>query len=138
MPANEVIYCMINEKGGRVSVKLRANNALATGSEFALWASDAATERERWKLSAGTTGEGMHPITVSPKTIPGNYLSWAITVCSVLSAGDTGTVEIEISQDGVSCPLTKDLRWSLENVPQCDAAGDNVIKIRRKLTFRTA
>lgn len=138
MPPNEVIYCMIHQDRGPVSVTLRANNALATGSTFALWESDGTTQRETWKLSAGATGQGTHPIGASVDTLVDNYLSWSITVCAVHPAVDTGIVEIDVSQDGVSCPLTKDLQWSLKDVPQCDATGDNVIRIQRSLTFRNA
>lgn len=138
MPANEVIYCMVNEKGGPVNVTLRANDALAAGSDFVLWASDGTTRREGWKMSAGAVGQAIHQISAPSATIHNNYLSWAISVCSVHPGIEKGSVEIGISQDGVTCPLTKDLHWILEDVPQCDAPGDNVIIIRRKLTFKSA
>jgi hypothetical protein len=136
MPTTEKIFCIIDPGGGPVSVVLQANNLLAVGSEFAVWAADGTTRRESWKLTAGAAGSGTHAIGLAPQALGDFYLSWELAVCSLHAAVDAGAVEIVLMQNGVSCPVTKDLHWTLEEVPQCDAAGDNVIKIQRSLRFK--
>ena len=138
MPATEVIYCIIAPDGGPVSVTLSANNMLAVGSEFAVWAADGTTRLEAWKLSPGAQGVETHRIGTAAAALRDHYLTWQLAVCSVQPAIDTGAVEVVLSQDGVSCPVTKDLRWTLEEIPQCDASGSNVIKFQRSLTFKSA
>lgn len=137
MVSNEVIYCMIRQGHGPVSVTLRADNALATGIRFALLECDRKTQRETWDLTAGASGQETHPIRASIDTLGGNCLSWSMVVCAVHAAAHTGTVEIELAQDGVACPLTTNLEWSLKDVPPCAFAGDSVVRIQHSLTFVT-
>ena len=127
--------CVINAEGGPLSVKLLANNALRAGADFRIVAIAGGTPRETWKMRAGDTGMGSQDVNSSPQTLDGNIMAWEILVCAMISNIDVGAVEIQVHQDGVSCPMTKPAQWSLERVPACDRQVLQPISIRGNLTF---
>ena len=129
---------MVHKDGGPVSITLRANSAIAAGRKFSLWNCDGTPHGETWALLAGHVDRTTHPIDLPAETLLGKYVSWSMSVCALRSGVDSGIVELEVSQDGVSCAVTKPLQWSLEDLPLCAATGDNRITIQRNLAFRSA
>ena len=127
--------CVINAEGGTLSVRLFANNALRAGADFRIVKTVGSAPRETWKMAAGDTGTGIHEVTSNSQTLDGNILAWEILVCAQIPTVDVGAVEIQVHQDGVSCPMTKPAQWSLEEVPACGKKKLKPISIRGNLTF---
>jgi hypothetical protein len=135
MPATGVQrrICIINPEGGNLRVVLLANNALRAGADFRIVKTAGSPPRETWKMAAGDTGAGVHDVATRPDALDGNIIAWEILVCAQVPAIDTGAVEIQIHQDGVTCPLTKPAHWSLEQVPQCQKKKVKPLSIRGNL-----
>ncbi len=132
-------FCIVNPGGGPITVRLLANNALRAGADFRIvrMKTERKEVRETWKLAAGDTGAGEHEVSLRPRSLDGHVMAWQVLVCSVVPAIDRGTVEIQVLQDGVTCPVTKPAQWGLERVPRC-AGRARPISIRGNLTFLTA
>jgi hypothetical protein len=130
MPDIQGRFCMINQKGGPVSVVLNANNALRAGADF-LFSDQNGAQKGNWKMGAGNSGSANQPLPapVANKDV----LNWQILCCSLHPNVDAGIVEIQIMQDGVSCQMTKPAQWNLQNVPQCRTG--QAIPINANLTF---
>jgi hypothetical protein len=126
-PENDVRYCIINPRGGQITVQLQANNALRSPAKFALYPAGSNTPTEIWNLIPGDLGSSTYPIKAASDTLQGYALAWRIDCCSMDSAINHGMVSISILQDGAPCPLTKPTQWVLTNVPNCEANENNVI-----------
>ena len=127
--------CVIDAEGGPLSVQLLANNALRAGADFRIVKTPGSNPRETWKMAAGDTGTDTHEVDTTPDTLDGNILAWEILVCAMIPTIDVGAVEIQVHQDGVSCPMTKPAQWSLEEIPACEKKRVKPISIRGSLTF---
>jgi hypothetical protein len=136
--ADVVVYCSIDERGGPVNLRLIASTALASMCTFGLWDKTGNAQLATWNLTAGSSGKETYSIEASVETLNGTCLYWSIAICAVNPAIRTGFVQIQATQDGVACPVTENLRWSLHDVPPCSVNGDSVITIQRSLTFRNA
>jgi hypothetical protein len=135
MPDKEIVFCIIRPNAEAVVVTLRATGVIRAGSTFWILDEDGTTIVETWPLAAGDTGSADHTIARIPTSLNHRWLTWDIEVCSVLAAQDSGTVEVIISQHGVSCPITKPQRWDVTGLPQCSAGS--TIPIRRGVQFHT-
>ncbi len=90
--------------------------------------------RESWKLVAGDTGVGEHEVSLDPRTLDHDVMAWQVLVCSLVPGLDLGVVEIQVVQDGTTCPVTKPAQWALERVPRCEGRA-RPVSIRGNLTF---
>jgi hypothetical protein len=135
MPDKEIVFCMITPSEEPVVVTLRATGLIRAGATFWVLDDDGTTVVETWPLAAGDSGSADHSIAGEPKLLNHGWVTWDIEVCSVHPAQDTGTVEVVISQHGVSCPITKPQRWDLTALPQCSSGS--AVPIRRGVQFHT-
>jgi hypothetical protein len=135
MPDKEVVFCMIAPSPEPIVVTLRATGLIRAGATFWVLDKDGATVVETWPLAAGDMGSGDHTIARAATLLNHGWLSWDIEACSVHAGQDTGTVEVVISQNGVSCPITKPQRWDLTGLSQCSSGS--TIPIRRGVQFHT-
>jgi len=135
MPDKEIVFCMIAPSAEPVVVTLRASGVLRVGSRFWVLDEDGTTIVETWSLAAGDTGSADHRVARAPTLLNHCWLTWDIEVCSMLAGQDGGSVEVIISQHGVSCPITKPQRWDLSQLPQCSSGS--TIPIRRGVQFHT-
>jgi len=135
MPDKEIVFCMIASSDEPVVVTLRATGLIRAAATFFVLDDDGTTVMETWPLAAGDTGSADHDVARAPKLLDHRWLTWDIEVCSVHPAQDTGTVEVVLSQHGVSCPITKPQRWDLTGLPRCSAGS--TIPIRRGVQFHT-
>jgi hypothetical protein len=135
MPDKEIVFCMITPSQEPVVVTLRATGLIRAGATFWVLDEDGTTIVETWPLAAGDSGSADHSIARAPKLLNHGWVTWDIEVCSVHPAQDTGTVEVVISQHGVSCPITKPQRWDLTALPQCSSGS--AVPIRRGVQFHT-
>jgi hypothetical protein len=135
MPDREIVFCMIAPSAEAVVITLRATGVIRAGAAFFVLDEGGTNMLETWRLSAGDTGSADHRIARNPASLNHCWVTWDIEVCSVLAGQDTGTVEVIISQHGVSCPITKPQRWDLSQLPQCSSGS--TIPIRRGVQFHT-
>lgn len=135
MPDKEVVFCMIAASDEPIVVTLRATGLIRAAATFWVLDDDGTTPVETWPLAAGDTGSSSHNVAHAPNALNHGWLTWDIEVCSVHPAQENGTVEVIISQHGVSCPITKPQRWDLTALPQCSAGS--TIPIRRGVQFHT-
>ncbi|HXG44066.1 MAG TPA: hypothetical protein VNJ71_04820 [Gemmatimonadales bacterium] len=132
-------FCIVNPGGGSLTVRLLANQALRAGADFRIvrMKPEKKEVREVWKLVAGDTGVGEHEVKLKPRSLGSNVMAWQVLVCSLIPGVEAGTVEIQVVQDGVTCPVTKPTQWALERVPRCEGRA-RPLSIRGHLTFLTA
>ena len=135
MPDKEIVFCIIAPSDEPVIVTLRATGLIRAAATFWVLDDDGTTSIESWPLAAGDTGSADHAITHAPRSLDHRWLTWDIEVCSVHPSQDNGTVEVVISQHGVSCSITKAQRWDLTGLPRCSAG--TTIPIRRGVQFHT-
>lgn len=135
MPDKEIVFCIVAPSDESVVVTLRATGLIRAAATFWILDDDGTTAIESWPLAAGDTGSADHEIAQAPKSLNRRWLTWDIEVCSVHPSQDSGTVEVVISQHGVSCPITKPQRWDLTGLPRCSAG--TTIPIRRGVQFHT-
>ena len=135
MPDREIVFCMIAPSAEAVVITLRATGVIRAGAAFFVLDEGGTNMLETWRLSAGDTGSADHRIVRDPPSLNHCWVTWDIEVCAVLAGQDSGTVEVIISQHGVSCPITKPQRWDLSQLPQCSSGS--TIPIRRGVQFHT-
>jgi hypothetical protein len=51
-----------------------------------------------------------------------------VNCCAMLPNANMGSVEMQVIQDGVSCPLTKPMHWNLSDVPTCESGNGTSFK----------
>ena len=127
-------FCMIDPAGGALTVRLQASIRLAAGAAFNVLVPGGGVI-ESFKLSAGAVGAAQHELVTSPAALVGNGLAWNIQLCSVEARVDEGTVEVDILQDGVTCQMTIPARYHFTDVPDCEAARNNVISQKGSTRF---
>jgi hypothetical protein len=135
MPDKEIVFCMITPSQEPVVVTLRATGLIRAGATFWVLDEDGTTIVETWPLAAGDSGSADHTIARAPQLLNHGWITWDVEVCSVHPAQENGTVEVVISQHGVSCPITKPQRWDLTGLPQCSTGS--AVPIRRGVQFHT-
>src|SRR6266850_8370968 len=132
--ANRV--CTIDGGGGDVIIRLRANNGLRAAAELEVTDGGGAS-RDMWKMASGDSGSVEHTLTGVTITVPSleaNALRWAILVCASIPAARAGAVDIDVLQDGKTCPLVPAAHWALTNTPDCDSGS--ATPINAALTFK--
>lgn len=131
----DIRYCTINPNGGGLSVTMTADNGLRAGGRFGLYDTSQHLQ-EDWSVATGDDGEGEYQIKAGVGTLDGFEMVWRTRVCAFVPGVDSGRVDLTVTQDGVSCPLTSSTEWDLTDVPEC-SAGQAQQKIF-SLIFKTA
>jgi hypothetical protein len=121
-------YAIINPSGSNLIIELRVNNALNAGSDFNLINPDNKGIIENWKLTIDETGTGKYTLNTSSDKLDKKVLTWEILICTQNANLNYGTVEIAITQDNVSCQVTKPLLWELNDILLCNSDKKTNVK----------
>jgi hypothetical protein len=110
--------CTVRGNGGPLVVRLTADNLLNSGARFIL-VDSTDTIRSNWTMQTGDDGRDEHRITeFAPSALAGFYIKWLIRTCSRHPSAESGTIRVEVFQDGVAAPMSPLASWT-QKVPQC-------------------
>ena len=110
--------CQIDPNGGTVEIKLSVDNALISGGDFKIYDFNSGTLNENFKMHTDTTGTTSHQSILAPANLVGQVLSWQILTCSPVIT-NSGTLTLEIFQNGNLCTTLPAATYNLSSVPNC-------------------
>jgi hypothetical protein len=101
-------------------VRLTADNLLNSGARFILV--DSADQiHSNWTMQTGDDGVDEHQLAgFAPGSLTGFYIKWLIRTCSRHPGAETGTIRVEVLQDGGVAPMAAPAVWT-QAVPQCSS-----------------
>jgi hypothetical protein len=110
--------CKINSGGGPVSITLNITNGLISGGDFKVYDFETGLVNETFKMATGNTGSSAHQSSITPSLLIGQVLSWQVLSCTPIIT-DSGTLTLEVFQDGMLCETEPTAMYQLKNVPAC-------------------
>lgn len=135
----DVRYCVLDLQGGQITIKVKANNGLRTGTKFALWEKNAQGDWVKYKeyeLSTGDSGSASVTLDEDVSTLERHGLNWLIQVCSFIPGVENGVIRMSIEQDNGPCQITKPLEWSRTNLQNCETGELKQISSSLQFLFK--
>lgn len=120
--------CIVNAVGMPLDFELKVNNGIQAGATFWLWESNQASQPlYQFKLITGPNGQARFSSMQVPQLalnkLSNKTLTWQINLCAFVPQVTEGAVELRITQDGISCSVTKETKWEIKahhNLPACE------------------
>lgn len=107
--------CLINPKGGDVSVIISANNTIRCAGFIYIGQPDANGKFSvihKIKFKTGNSGTWPSVLPELASRLAKHYgLAWRFNACAMHGAVENGTVKVEVFQDGQKCRTTQNTTY---------------------------
>ncbi len=130
-------YCIIDAKGGPLTVKFTVSPSIMAGAEFRLINPKNKLSIADWKISADNGNSESFTIRMAPEEMHQHILNWGVLCCSPKVEVFEGKIIIEFFQAGKKSNLTVPTEYFRNTIPPCklkvpDSFEDSLIFISRK------
>lgn len=115
-------YCLVNQNGENVTVKVTSNNGLRTGAKFWLWKQKAGVfqpiETDKHQGSTGDDGLWDFTLNLESNQLEGLVMTWILNSCLLVPEAEKASIKIELFQGNIKCKTTADIRYN-SKYPGC-------------------
>lgn len=124
--------CFVDPDGPLLTIRVTADGEVRSRARFLLFppghrAGEAALVR--WEIDTGEDGRGEHTLAVPPDVLDEYGVSYVIRACGRAGDVESGTVRVDVLQDGEPCALVPEATFPCADLPACEADLEGASRI---------